>query len=332
MPAAVPPRWPTSGDDIQELRQTFVEAQREAGQRRSPALMYLVLGIGALAVGFLVDRSGAAAGKTSVPFSRSTVISESSAGLGARPDDFEYRLASAPEATPASTPTPEPTRRATRTKPRPDTRPRDPVDTLQPTEVLVSEEELAAALAEAPAEPAERPLTLNIGTRFPVRLLTAATTGAAAGVCSAETAADITVDGMVAIPHGTRLEGLAFATRENDRAQIVFRALVLDGKTIPLQAVVIGTDGDLGVKGKVIRKASRLKNLAGRVGGAVADAAMWSGVGGAEYGVADQLLSGAARDMNVLEQQWTRSDKVIRVQAGTQAEVYLRGDVVVVAR
>jgi hypothetical protein len=335
MDAKVPPRWPASGEEIKELRQTLVDAHLEAGQRRSPKQFYGVMAIAAaIALGFLADRRGSAASKPTVPFGRDTVISEKTAGIGADPDAFEVRAVSAPSATaiPTAEPTKEPKRRASASRPMSAL---DEGASLEPSEVLVSQAEVDAALAAAPPAPSPEKLTLNIGTRFPVRLVTTATTGAAAGVCSAETVADVVVGDNVALPKGTRLEGLAFATRENDRAQIVFRALVLDGKTVSLQGIVIGKDGEFGVKGKVVRKASKLKHVAGRVTGAVADAAMWGSIGagtlaGGDYGILDQLTSGAARDLNVLEQQWTRSDKAVRVAAGTAAEVYLRGDVVVV--
>lgn len=119
----------------------------------------------------------------------------------------------------------------------------------EPTDVLVSEAELAAALA-APEEPKAPPLTLAAGTRLRVRLLSAASVTDTPGPIAAELLDDIVRDDRVVIPRGTRFSGRAFTTGRDDRAQVAFRSWVVAGRTIRLEGMVIGDDGEPGMRGK----------------------------------------------------------------------------------
>jgi type IV secretory pathway VirB10-like protein len=89
------------------------------------------------------------------------------------------------------------------------------------------------------------PLVINVGTRIQAVLTDPVVTGAALAPATAKLANDVLVGDRVAIPAGTVLVGEGFATQQDDRAQVVFSAIVKDGKTLQfegwaLQEVVKG--------------------------------------------------------------------------------------------
>lgn len=184
----------------------------------------------------------------------------------------------------------------------------------------------AAALAEA-----LRPV-LNVGSRFTATLDFPVNTAFAGAPATAHLQKDLTVDGRVAIPAGARLVGEAFATHLDDRAQIVFTAIVHEGRTIPLRGMALGPDNQLGVAGKVIRKASATKKGVGRVLGSIGHAVSLGLIGRGD-GVLEEagaiMASQTASDLSQLERAWSvqRSDKVVEIRAGTTVTVYVQGDV-----
>jgi hypothetical protein len=191
--------------------------------------------------------------------------------------------------------------------------------------------EVATALA-APS-PTTAPTLINVGARFDARFLTPVLTGAAPGIASAETTFDIVAaNGRVLVPKGSRLEGEAIAIEESDRAQVAFKALIVRGQTVGIRGLVIGTDGQPGVAGRVLKKgSSKGKGLAGRLLGAAADVAGATGsfVTGLSFPqeVAGQLAQSATGDVKSLSAAWRRSDKVVQVATGVTVQVYLSSDV-----
>jgi hypothetical protein len=180
----------------------------------------------------------------------------------------------------------------------------------------------------SPSPTPEPPLLINIGTRIEALLTDPVVTGAAFAPATATIAEDVYVGDRLAIPAGTVLVGEGFATQQDDRAQIVFSAMVRDGKTQQLEGWAL-QGGEMGIRAKVIRKGSKTKKGAGTVLGAAASALTY-GLAGAASGPEGAALASlghtAANDLVGLGRDWRRSDKVVRVEGGVAITVYLRRD------
>jgi len=176
--------------------------------------------------------------------------------------------------------------------------------------------------------PKPQPLVVNVGARFQAVLTDPVITGAAFAPANAKLTENVIVGDRVVLPAGTVLVGDAFATQEGDRAQVVFSAVIRDGKTQQLEGWVL-QDGEMGVRGKVVRKGSKEKKGAATLLGAAATGLSF-GLAGAVPGPGGAALStlgsSVATDMEGLRHDWRRSDKVVRVEAGTAVTVYLRRD------
>ena len=175
------------------------------------------------------------------------------------------------------------------------------------------------------------PRTLAPGTRLAAILTNAIATGAVGAPVSAVMAEDLTQAGRVVVPVGTTLVGEAFSTRSDDRIQVVFQSLVREGSTIPLRAMALGADGQVGLQGTLVRKASKGKKGLGKVLGAVASTLTLGAVGGGGDPVgalADGLVTAGAAGLTDLERAWAteRSDKVIRVAAGTRLTAWIQAE------
>jgi hypothetical protein len=185
----------------------------------------------------------------------------------------------------------------------------------------------STALPEKPA-----PLLVNVGTRVQAVLTDPVVTGAALAPATAKLQSDVVVGDRVAIPAGTVLVGEGFATQQDDRAQVVFSAIVKDGKTLQFEGWAM-QEGEVGVKGKVVKKGSKGKKGAGTVLGAAASALTYGvagALGGPEGAALASLGNTAAGDMLGLGRDWRRTDKVVRVEAGVPIVVYIRRDLTVV--
>jgi hypothetical protein len=156
-------------------------------------------------------------------------------------------------------------------------------------------------------------------------------TGAAFAPATATLAEDLRVGDRLAIPAGTVLVGEGFATQQDDRAQVVFTAVVMDGKTVRFEAWAL-QQGEMGIRAKVIRKGSKAKKGAGTVLDAAASALTY-GLAGAASGPEGAALASlghtAANDLVGLGRDWRRSDKVVRVEAGVPITVYVRRDLTI---
>jgi len=154
-------------------------------------------------------------------------------------------------------------------------------------------------------------------------------TGAAIAPATATVTGDVRVGDSVVIPAGTLLVGEAFATRQDDRAQIVFSAFVKAGKTFAFEGWAL-QEGEMGVRGKTIRKGSKTRKGATAVFGAAASALTFGLIGGSR-GPAGAALSSlgnsTAGELSGIGRDWQVSDKVLRVEAGVPITVYLRRDV-----
>lgn len=338
MNSTLPSRWQEilRREAAENVGNVLAQAKDHPDPRRIPRWTVPTLAVGLASVSLLSINGGTeATGKGSVPFDRSTVISTRTAGLGASAEDL------APRSAPSKPPTLEPLSAAPtpvleRPEPRPTARGKK-ADRACP-DCDKRRAALADVLSTPPQEPEtpqptpspEKPLpmVINIGTRIAAVLTDPVVTGAALAPATAKLANDVYVGDRLAIPAGTLLVGEGFATQQDDRAQVVFNALVRDGKTIQLEGWAL-QDGEIGLRGKLVRKGSKAKRGAGTVLGAAASALTYglAGVGsGPERAVLGALGGTAANDLIGVARDWRQSDKVVRVPAGVSITVYLRRD------
>ena len=181
-----------------------------------------------------------------------------------------------------------------------------------------------AAAASPPPEPPAP--TINVGTRFKAVLTDPVMTGVALAPATAKVAEDLSVGERVVLPAGTVLVGEAFATQEGDCVQVAFSSIVKDGKTHSLEGWAL-QDGEMGLRGRVIKKGSKGKKGAARILGAAATG-LSVGLGGALPGAEGAALStlgtSIASDIEGVGREWRISDKVVRVEAGAAVTICLR--------
>lgn len=343
MTSTLPSRWQEilRREAAANVGTVLAQAREQPDPRRVPRWTVPALVVGVASVSLLGLFGGTPAkGKGNLPFDRSTVISTRTAGLGANAEDLAPRAAPSPLLAPLADPLPGPASPETEaTQPRRSPR-RDKAGPACPEcekrraalarmELSPTPEPSPSPLETTPEKPL--PLVINMGTRIQAVLTDPVVTGAALAPATAKLANDVLVGDRVAIPAGTVLVGEGFATQQDDRAQVVFSAIVKDGKTLQFEGWAL-QEGEIGVKGKVVRKGSKGKSGAGTVLGAAASALTF-GLSGAVPGVGGAALSSlgntAANDLVGLGRDWRRSNKVVRVEAGIPVTVYIRRDLTV---
>ena len=333
MNSTLPSRWQEilRREAAENVGTVLAQARDQPAPRRLPRWTVPVLVVGAGSMSLLSVIGGTeATGKGSVPFDRSTVISTRTAGLAASAEELAPRTA-----TPPTLPTPPPPapRLVQRSK-RPEQQ-RDAPGACRDCDKRRAALELPQAPLPVDSSPSpspsptpEAPLTINVGTRIEALLTDPVVTGAAFAPATATIAKDVYVSDRLAIPAGTVLVGEGFATQQDDRAQVMFSAMVRDGKTQQLEGWAL-QGGEMGIRAKVIRKGSKTKKGAGTVLGAAASALTY-GLAGAASGPEGAALASlghtAATDLSGLGRDWRRSDKVVRVEGGVAIHVYLRRD------
>ena len=338
MNSTLPSRWQEilRREAAENVGNVLAQAKDQPDPRRIPRWTVPALAVGLASVSLLSINGGTeATGKGSVPFDRSTVISTRTAGLGASAEDLAPRRE--PSAAPnlVVEPSPaaaaqlseraeprRPSRPASGKRARPDRRRADLAD------VLSTRPQEPESPPSPPAPEKPPPLVVNIGTRIAAVLTDPVVTGAALAPATAKLTSDVYVGDRLAVPTGTLLVGEAFATQQDDRAQVVFSAIVRDGKTIHLEGWAL-QDGEIGIRGKLVRKGSKTKRGAGTVLGAAASALTFglAGMGSGPEGAAlASLGNSAASDLTGLGRDWRQSDKVVRVPAGVPIIVYIRRD------
>jgi hypothetical protein len=184
------------------------------------------------------------------------------------------------------------------------------------------------AVAEPTPTPKPPAPVVNVGTRMPAVVTEPVVTGIALAPVTARLAQDVTVGPTVVIPSGATLVGDAFSTQEGDRVQVVFSAVVVNGRTVRLEGWGL-QDGEMGLRGKVLRKASKKKRSSAALLGAAATGLAYGTSGvvpGAAGAALSSLGSSVGSDVDGLSREWRRSDKVVRVEAGVPVTVYLRRD------
>lgn len=337
-----------------ELSHDQAERAAELAQRGSPrgarprrvTLARLCI----VALGLLLARlmlCGAPARRGNEPIGAAAVATADGAGVGSSAVAFLPEAVAAPPTPatpPAATLAPEPTpasrppaRRPAPARVAPAAQAdHTPPPRLDETLLLPADDfptDVAAQVGVAPAPAASTPVAVvNVGTRLRATLEAPLRTGAALAPATAVLAEDVRLNEQTVLKAGTRLAGSAFATPHDDRVQILWRALVHDGRTLAVQAETIGADGAPGVAGKVIRR--HRKGVLRRVGGTLAATA------GAVAGVAVPLGDGAldqagaalagraGRELGQLGsgRDWLQADTVIELKAGTSLVIYLAAD------
>lgn len=341
MNSTLPSRWQEilRREAAENVGNVLAQAKDQPDPRRVPrwTVPTLVVGVASVSL-FSINGGTQATGNGSVPFDRSTVISTRTAGLGASAEDL------APRSAPSTAPTTAPDPLSVLDKPvqeRPE--PRPPARSKKAGRACPDcDRRRATAMADVLSTPPQEPETppsppapekppaivINIGSRIAAVLTDPVVTGAALAPATAKLANDVYVGDRLAIPAGAMLVGEAFATQQDDRAQVVFSAIVRDGKTTQFEGWAL-QDGEIGIKGKLVRKGSKTKRGAGTVLGAAASALTYglAGVGsGAERAAIGALGGTAANDLIGLSRDWRQSDKVVRVPAGLAITVYIRRD------
>lgn len=361
----VPASGPILPSRYEEVLNQRVTAQAErllaTAQAARPAfevprwgMPVAVLGLGAMAAMALLGSQERPA-SSRVNFDKSSVISTGSVGVQASAAELMPVAQPSPEpATPAAElaslmPSPAPHTHAPSPappSPRPPraaaTKPRSAAGKCTNCDARkvadggvgpVAASSPAPELAVAPSPSPEPPKpALNVGSRFPAVLAFPVKTAFSGSPVAVRVESDIAPNGPVAIPAGSTLIGEAFATDSDDRAQIVFTAIIREGRTVPFRGLAMGVDNELGIPGKVIRKASAAKKGAGRVLGAIGSAVTYGLIGGNNGVVGDAAAAMAgktAMDLAELERDWSqqRSDKVLEVKAGVRLTVYVQTDV-----
>ncbi len=205
-----------------------------------------------------------------------------------------------------------------------------------PQEDLFDEAETearAAGPAVSPPLGQRGAFTLNVGSLFEIAFDLPVMTGGATAPVSAHVLGDVKVGDRVALPTGSRVVGEAFSTLDDDRAQVLLTAVVVNGKTISLQGLALGPDDAFGVPGKVLRKGSVSRAGGGSVLRSVGRVLSLGLIGTGSSPLADAAAQGleaaAGDELQAAGQRWRRSDKIVRVEPGTRVKVYLRSDLVV---
>lgn len=292
------------------------------------------------------------------PLNAVALASADGTGLGSSPVGFLTEPAPTPQPSAAPTPGPAPSTAASQvpavkpSRPRGDRRtaplpaasaPRPPDDL--PVLLAAAGHEAApdyaveigldAATPAAPAAAAPpAPTVVNMGTRLQARLESGLRTGATLTPVTAVLTADLRAGDRVILPAGGRVVGSAFATTGDDRVQLVWRALVVNGRTIPFEGETLADDGTLGLVGKVIdRRGKGILRRIGSVALTAAGASVAYGVPGGD-GVlgraGDVAADQAGRQLERMGQQreWLQADKVVELRAGAPCVVYVSSDVV----
>jgi hypothetical protein len=342
MNSTLPSRWQEilRREAAENVGTVLAQARQQPDRRRLPRWTVPALVVGGASVFlFSVLGGNASPEKGTVPFDRSTVISTSTAGLGASVEDLAPR---APAATPAVAP--QMPLAPAAPEPRSPTRPvraaghtqaacpecekrRAAMLALEATPLPAATPVPAPTLAAPPKEP---PLTVNLGTRVEAVLTDPIVTGAAFAPATAKLTTDLHVGDRLAIPAQTVLVGEGFATEQDDRAQVLFTAIVRDGRTIKFEGWAL-QQGEMGIPARVIRKGSKTKKGAGTVLGAAASALTYglAGSAGPEGAALASLGQTAANDLGALGRDWRRSNKVVRVEAGAPITIYIRRDLTI---
>ncbi len=327
----------------------------QARKAKKPLLGKILLATVVVGVVKLLFFSGQGARGTR-PLNAVALASADGTGLGSSPVGFLTEPSPTPQPTAAATPEPAATTLASQApaaKPRPPRGGRRPAP-LPPATAPRPPDDLPVLLAAGghettpdyaieigldPATPATAaspppPAIVNMGTRLQGRLESSLRTGATLTPVTAVLTADLRAGDRVILQAGARVVGAAFATTGDDRVQLVWRALGVNGRTVPFEGETLADDGTQGLVGKVIdRHGKGILRRIGSVPLTAAGATIAYGVPGGDgvLGRAGGVAADqAGRQLERMGQQreWLQADKVVELRAGAPCVVYVSSDVV----
>ena len=319
------------------LRAGEVQARARGGDRPKTPLPWrivaVVLPLG-LALGLAArDRTRTLSPSWAVPFDRDRLVSADLAGLQVSTEQLVTEAPALRDPSPSSPSSPPPSARARERRgaapsagrPEP-----SPAPTTCEACRKAGIEEATETLFEAPEElPASHEaVRIALGTRIPAILQDPITTSPEGAPVTASVLNDVLSRGRLAIPSGSRLEGLAFGTDSDDRARILMTAVVISDRTSPLPSVVLDSDGMLGLPGKVISRGSKSRQGGGLLLRALGGAAGYGlgGSAGLAGAALSELGSDVSQSISSITRDWRVSGKAIRVPSGTRIVCYVRAE------
>lgn len=165
------------------------------------------------------------------------------------------------------------------------------------------------------------------GSRIRVRLLERATISAQSMPVIGVVSADILHEDTVVLPEGSKLFGEVSFDDSSERAHIAWRSLQFpDGRERQLSAIGVGSDGQVGIEGRVHSEA--VKNTIGqtitRFIGAYAEGSMSRGQlgaseGGHSNGMKNAIAETAKDRANAWAEDLRKEKKWIELDAGTES-------------
>jgi type IV secretory pathway VirB10-like protein len=321
--------------------------QNEIVERLRPILVPLAA---ALILLFWIFGGRTEATNSKLPIEKAPLMSSQAAGLAPMPEDILEQGKNPAPATPA--PTEEPAKAADAPTAAPLRRiRRDPAEDgikltptpcttcaheakiramgLEPaTEVIEDDSNEVSYGAHITAVRDAQKALLNIGTTFDVSIAQAIRATGAGIPVTAVVSKDVPVGTRVAIPAGSRVVGTAYATTSDDRVQIVFSAVVHNGRTSRIAAVAFGHDGDVGLPGKVLKKGGGKKVLGSIIGAGASVLSLGLLHGGT---LPEELVDGAAasagQNLSNMTYRWQADpQKVIQTKGNEPVTLYLTSD------
>lgn len=165
------------------------------------------------------------------------------------------------------------------------------------------------------------------GSRVPIRLVEPVIVAGQAMPVTGVVTREVVQENSVAIPEGARVLGEVSLDSTLDRAQVTWREVIFpDGKSRPLQAVGVGLDGHMGIKGNVHSDA--VKNTVGqtltRFIGAYAEGSMSRGQfgaaeGGHENGIKNAIAATAQDRAEAWAEDMKEERRWIELKAGSES-------------
>lgn len=167
---------------------------------------------------------------------------------------------------------------------------------------------------------------LSPGSKIKVKLLDSISLSTDSVPVIASVLVDVEQDGALAIPRGSKVIGDLLLDETTERASVTFRSLQMpDGRERQISAIAQGSDGQLGIEGKISSLAVR--NVAGKTLsqfiGAYADGSIQRGqMGSSEGGHENGLKTAVSETAKDLADDWAenlkKEKKWLEIKAGKE--------------
>jgi len=166
---------------------------------------------------------------------------------------------------------------------------------------------------------------LSVGTRISITLSQGLTISNQSLPVTGIVSHDVVTDDALAIPEGSKVIGDATFDDANDRANLVWKTIILpDGRERQFQAVSVGSDNQVGVQGNI--KSDAVKNTIGETitefVGSFAQGSMTSGMlgqsnGGLQNGLENAVAQTAQDRANAFGEALKKEHRWIELATGT---------------